>query len=111
MRGAGRRCPARSSQRCRGRGEAAGDCVFTVEIFRTAAIDRTDVRALAAPGRIVLPSPGFEAPVRIVGKYGKEVERRPRNSHKEGLVTDCGYMKTGGASEHRGGRRVRRQLS
>ena len=60
------------------------------------------VRALAAPGRIVLPSPGFEAPARIVGKYGREVERRPMNSHKEGLVTDCGYIKPGGASEGRG---------
>jgi len=38
----------------------------------------------------IMPSPGFEAPARIVGTYGMEVERRLRNSHKEGLVTDCG---------------------
>ena len=42
---------------------------------------------------VLVSSPGFEAPARTVGKYGKEVERRPRNSHKEGPVTDGGYRK------------------
>jgi hypothetical protein len=46
----------------------------------------------------LLPSPGFEAPARNVGKYGREVERRSRNSHKEGPVTDCG---NGGSTEIR----------
>jgi hypothetical protein len=48
-------------------------------------------RAFAASLKLdLLPSPRFEAPARTVGKYGKEAERRPRNSHKEGQVTDCG---------------------
>ena len=38
----------------------------------------------------LMPSPGSETPARTVGKYGREVERRPRNSPKEGPVTDCG---------------------
>jgi len=48
-------------------------------------------RAFAASLKLdLLPSPGFEAPARTVGTYGREVERRPRSSHKEGPVTDCG---------------------
>jgi len=39
---------------------------------------------------VLLSSPGFKAPARTVGKYGREAERRPRNSHKEGTVIDCG---------------------
>jgi len=65
-RGAGRRCPARKGLRCCGRGEADGDSVFTAEPFRTTGADR------AVPGFPVLyeilPSRGFEAPARFVGK-------------------------------------------
>jgi len=69
-------------------------------------------RAFAASRKFdLLQSPGFEAPARTVGKYSREVERRLRNSHKEGTVTDSGYKKPGGAFEHRGGRRDRRRLS
>jgi hypothetical protein len=42
---------------------------------------------------VLLSSPEFEAPARTVGKYGREVERRPRNSYKEGPATDSGYRK------------------
>ncbi len=59
-------CPARRGPWCRGRGEAAGDSVFTAELFRTAAVDR------AVPGSPVpfeiLPLPGFEALARLGGK-------------------------------------------
>jgi len=51
-------CPAREGPLCRGRGEATWDCVGIVEPSRTATVDRT----------IILPSPGFEAPARFVGK-------------------------------------------
>ena len=48
-------------------------------------------RAFAASLKLnLLPSPGFEAPARTVGKYGRHVERILRNSHKEDLVTDSG---------------------
>ena len=54
----GGRMHAREKPMCRGRGEAARDGVGLVEPSRTATIDRT----------ITLPSPGFESPVRFVGK-------------------------------------------
>ncbi len=38
---AGRRCLTRRGPRCCGRGEVAGDCVFTVELFHTATVDHT----------------------------------------------------------------------
>ena len=59
-------CLARKRPRCRGRGETAWDYVFTVEPFRTAAVDRA-VPGLPVPYGI-LPSPVFEAPARLVGK-------------------------------------------
>ena len=39
-------CLAKQGPRCRGRGEAAGDYVFTAEPCRTAAVDRTVARPL-----------------------------------------------------------------
>ena len=60
------RCPARKGLLCCGRGEAVGDNVFTEEPFRTAAVDRA-VPGFPVPYEI-LPSPGFEAPARFVGK-------------------------------------------
>ena len=50
-------------------------------------------RAFAASRKFdLLPSPGFEATARIVEKHVREVKRRWWNSHKEGPLTDCGYM-------------------
>jgi len=63
-------CPARRGPRSRGRGEAAGDCVFTAEPLRTAVVDRA-VSGFPAPYGI-LPSPVFEAPARFVGKHRKQ---------------------------------------
>ncbi len=48
-------------------------------------------RAFAASLKLdLLPSPGFETPAQAVGKYSSEVERRPKNSQKEGPLTDYG---------------------
>ena len=68
-------------------------CKGFLSLFSTVAM------AIVAPGRIVLPSPGFEAPAWLVENNSREVETRLRNSHKEGQVTEFGYKKPGGASE------------
>jgi hypothetical protein len=60
-------CYAREGPRCRGRGEAAGDCVFTAEPFRKAAVDRA-VPGFPVPSYGVLLSPVLEAPARIIVK-------------------------------------------
>ena len=57
-------CLARKGPLSRGRGEAAWDCVFTAEPFRTATVDRSVPGLPVTYG--ILPSPGFEAPARFV---------------------------------------------
>ena len=77
-------CLTRQGPRCRGRGEAAGDCVFAAEPLRTPTVDRTVARAFAASlnsvycrRRGLRPRPGS------VGKNANmEVKRRRRQSSR-----------------------------
>ena len=80
-------CLARRGLRCGGRGEAAGVNVYTGVPFRTAAIDQA-VPGFPVPYEI-LPSPGFEAPVRFVGKNRTRSWSEEEDIHKGGRSTRC----------------------
>ena len=77
-------CLAREGPRYRGRGEAAGDCVVTAEPCRTAAVDRTVARALAASlnsiycsRRGLRPRPGpWELRQKKDGEHGNSLKAR-----------------------------------
>ena len=103
IRGAWMRCLAKRGPRCRGRGEAAGDCVFTSEPFRTAAVDRRDGPVLTALYGIV-PSPVFEAPARYVGKNRTRNLREDGGTiHVERSIDRIRERKPSGAYVKRGG--------
>ena len=77
-------CLTRQGPRCRSRGEAAGDCVFTAEPCRTAAVDRTVAWALAASlnsiycsRRGLRPRPGpWELRQKKDGEHGNSLKAR-----------------------------------
>jgi hypothetical protein len=100
-------CLARKGPQYRGRGETAGDCVFTAKTFRTAAVDRA-VPDLPVPYGI-LPSPVFEAHARFVGKHRKrrwredeeltqgKIRDRLRERRPGGAFVSGGCEGTGGS--------------
>ena len=108
-------CLTRQGPRCRGRGEAAGDCVFTAEPCRTAAIDRTVARAFAAStNSLYCRRRGWRPRPGSVGKNSnREVKRRWRKSSRGKVHRPTAGSRSGvegRASVKRGGRRDRRQL-
>ncbi len=89
-------CLVRRGTRCRGRGEVVGDCVFTAEPLRTAAVDRA-VPGLPVPHGI-LPSPVFEAHARFVGKHRTRRWREDEELTKGKVRDRLRERRPGGAS-------------
>ena len=78
-------CLTRKGRRCRGRGEAAGDCVDTAKPFRTAAVDRTVVRGSPHRTRYchrrgLRPRPGSSGNSEQGG--GEKTEISPQAGHR-----------------------------